>query len=478
MSRAVIEARLEGAAKVAAEARKISKALSQSQKDTGDVIKSKVDQATAGVQSFGSKVDAVRTAISPTALLGSVLGGAVLMGLSKATAYLSESTDKAKSFQERTSQTARRAGLDVDLLRSTITRNERTTTQSADSQAEFVEQLQRVTYQGKGAAESLRGMSALATSWGRDVRDLVPVAAAFQDGLRIKGDITPEIERVIASAERLKTIGGPQAMLDTMGALRPVLGQIAMESDLARHKVEALVGILSQKRTSEQAQSVMGGAVGMLRGMINQVEYTLGRRITNDEGQLTNPTKDLQDLQREINKRFRGQDQRVKRRAVLEQFGPDLGSMLLYQDLSKIDSEAGKLDRANIDKGMKDFFQTPEGQRQLRESREQTRDRKVGATTLRASDAVGAAKDVAAEKVIDAGADLGPGYDTGNAPPKFSDFRGAFADGGGGAGEVAIKDRDQFAEKIAQGLAKALREQPLKATLATVTSNPNADKGN
>ena len=153
-NRAVIQAELKGTDAVVADAKKIGSAVKDVGAQGGGVASSLKDVGGAA-QSLGAKADSVRASLTPTALLGGFLGGALATGLAKVGAYLGEASDKAKSFQERTAVVARRTGADVGTLRDSFQKNSVAVLQSTDAQADFVESLQRTTYQGQGAAQSL-----------------------------------------------------------------------------------------------------------------------------------------------------------------------------------------------------------------------------------------------------------------------------------------------------------------------------------
>ena len=249
--RAVISAELEGAAAVVSGAKKISGALTQAEKDAKATAKAaeKTGDAAGGIRGLGAEVDALRSKISPQSLLGGVIGGFVASGISQVMSMVSSAADKAQSYGETTSRTARRAGLDLGSLRATIKGNEVATLQGADAQQDFIAALQRTTYNGKGAQQSLRSVGYAATASGRDLSELVPVVASIQDGLNIKGDVGDELQRLGDLAQRLKTIGGPRALEDGIAALRPVLQQVNIATAGARANLEAFFGVLDRKST-------------------------------------------------------------------------------------------------------------------------------------------------------------------------------------------------------------------------------------
>ena len=98
---------------------------------------------------------------------------------------------------------ARRAGVDLGALRSTISKNEVATLQTADAQGDLVKQLSKMTYNGKGAMKSLRSLGFAATATSRSLSEMAPIAASLQD-MGIKGDVGDELNRVAEIAKTLR----------------------------------------------------------------------------------------------------------------------------------------------------------------------------------------------------------------------------------------------------------------------------------
>ena len=467
--RAVISAEMDGAGKVIADAKKISGALRGAEKDAAATAKAaeRAGDSAGGIRGLGAEADALKAKINPQALLGGVLGGFVASGIGQVMSLVSAAADKAQSFGETTSRTARRAGLDLGALRSTVKGNETATLQGADAQADFVAALSKTTYNGKGAMQSLRSVGYAATASGRDLSELVPVVASIQDGLQVKGDVGDELQRLGDLAQRLKSIGGPRALEDGIAALRPALQQVNIASAGARANLEAFFGVLSQNRKPGAAQGVVSSAIGLIKGRSTDVERTLKRTVINDNGEVEKPIQVLEDLQKHLRNRYKG-NKPAQRRAAIAEFGPELGTAIYGTDFKKVHEQG---DDRVLDQNLERSFgvrraeksvaeleterltHTPEGRRQLRTLRADATERDLGASALGAR-----------EKIYNAADDLVHGKPAAAAPqPPPSSFG------------MSAGDRSALAKEIGRETADALRAVPPKVQLP---ADPNTFRGN
>ena len=470
--RAVISAEMDGAGKVIADAKKISGALRGAEKDAAATAKAaeKAGDSTGGLRGLGAEADALRSKLNPQALLGGVLGGFVASGIGQVMSLVSAAADKAQSFGETTSRTARRAGLDLGALRATVKGNETATLQGADAQADFVAALAKTSYNGKGAMASLRSVGYAATASGRDLSELVPVVASIQDGLNVKGDVGDELQRLGDLAQRLKSIGGPQALQDGIAALRPALQQINIAGAGARANLEAFFAVLSSNRRPGAAQSVVSGAIGLIKGRSTDVERTLKRNVINDDGEVEKPLEVLEDLQKHLRNRYKG-NKAAQRRASIAEFGPELGTAIYATDFGKVkeeglrsfggsvvqlDAKTGEIADArrvapsSAQEEAEAYKLSREGRRQAREVRAGQVERNIGDTALSIKEA--------APSVL--------GEPAGGAVLRSPT---------GQPLTLRIEDQAALAKSIGKETADALRAVPPKVQLPT---DPNTFRGN
>ena len=194
------------------------------------------------------------------------------------------------------------------------------------------------------------GFSEVALAVGRDLGDELPLAAALRDMGVTAERLPAELGRIRDMAEQVATVGGHVALKDQLAALQPLLSGVATESDAARSRLEALVAVLGKGLKPEQAKQVGAAALQQIRARALDIERATGRRVIDDQGQLVDPTRSLADLKRLADKRF-GNNQAAKRRALISDFGQDLGLAIMRTDFNEVDRVAKASDRGKTAAG-------------------------------------------------------------------------------------------------------------------------------
>lgn len=316
--KARIVAELTGGSAVASEAAKIDKALSS----VGGVART-VGGAVAGMAGETLRAVGVMQTIN--------LAGAV---------------EQAKALDLATARLGQSAGTSGTTLKATFDAVESKTLASSTAMTQFAASLGRVTYDSKGAVASVSALADEALATGRDLGDELPLAVALR-GMGVDAErLTGELGRVRDMAESVGTIGGPQALKDSLAALGPVLAGVSTTTDESRAKLEALVAVLGKGLKPQQAQAVAGAALSAVRSRAMDIERVTGRRVLDDNGNLVDPGKALADIKRLADKRF-GKNEEAKRRALMADFGQDLGLAIMRTDFGDVD----KLAKSATDKG-------------------------------------------------------------------------------------------------------------------------------
>jgi hypothetical protein len=322
-----IEAKLVGGQQVEQEASRISKALSR----VGDVVSSNIKPALQTV--------------------GGAMGNLISDGLRAAgvlqTISLANAVEDAKRLDLVTAKLGQSAGVSGTLLRSNFDAVEKKTLTSSVAMADFSRSLGRATYDSKFAADSVGALGEEALAVGRDLGDELPLAVALRDTGVAAKDLPAELGRIRDMAEQVGTVGGHMALKDTLAALAPQLAGVATQTDEARAKLEALVAVLGKGLKPQQAQAVGAAALQTIRSRAMDIERVTGRRVLDDSGQLVDPTKTLQDLKALADKRFGAKNTEAKRRALMSDFGQDLGLAIFRTDFG----EVGKLAASATDRG-------------------------------------------------------------------------------------------------------------------------------
>lgn len=329
--------------------------------DGSDAAVSDAKQLDAQLNKWGTsaanaskKVGASLLGMAGTALQA----GAALQGLS-----IMGAIEQAKQLDLTTAKLGQSAKLSGDALKEAFNKSEQKTLTSAGAMAEFSRALGRTTYDGRFAVEAVNALSEEALAMGRDLGDELPLGVALFDlGVKAK-DLGPELGRIRDIAEQVGTVGGPTALNDTLASLGPVLQTVSADTDKARTRLEALVAVLGKGLKPQQAQAVSSGAMGMIKSRALDIERVTGRHVLDDQGRVQDPTRVLADLKRIAQRKF-GKNQEGMRRALINDFGADLGLAVYRTDFAEVDRVAkGAKDRGKTAKEAEAFRQTPEGKR-------------------------------------------------------------------------------------------------------------------
>ena len=329
-----------------------------------------VEQGAARMDAALGKVGATASSKLGGALktVGSAIGGLVSDGLRAAgvlqTISLANAVEDAKRLDLATAKLGQSAGVSGSILKSNFDAVEKKTLTSSVAMAEFSRSLGRATYDGKFAADSVAALGEEALAVGRDLGDELPIAVALR-GLGVEAKSLPaELGRIRDMAEQVSTIGGPVALKDTLAALGPELARVSAQTPEARAKLEALVAVLGKGLKPEQVKAVGAAALGTIRSRAMDIERVTGQRVLDDSGQLVDPAETLKNLKRLADKRFGTKNTEAKRRALMADFGQDLGLAIYRTDFGEVDKVAASAqDRGRTAAEAERFRQSKEGKR-------------------------------------------------------------------------------------------------------------------
>lgn len=338
--KASVEVSLDGADGVVSDAKRIDATLERWGKT-----------AASGARAIGGAMAGLAGSVIRTGL--AIQGGVSLMS----------AVDQAKQLDDTTARLGQSAKVSGDALRTAFKSAEQRTLASAGAQAEFAKQLGRTTYDSKFAADAISALAEEALATGRDMGEGLPLGAALFDLGVSAQDVAPELDRVRAMAEQVATVGGHIALKDTLAALRPELQTVATDSDAARAKLEALVAVLGKGLRAPQATAVSSGALSMIKQRALDIERVTGRRVLDDKtGQIIDPTRALADIKRIVARKF-GKNVEAQRRALIGDFGSDLGLAIYRTDFTQVDRVAKAKGDGKTAREAQNFRDSKEGQR-------------------------------------------------------------------------------------------------------------------
>ena len=352
------------------------KASVQISLDGADAVVSDAKKAEQAINSIGT--GAVRAGKAVAGSMAGAVGSAMQLAAAATAINFGKGMADAKQLDLTVARLARTAGTTGDALKAGFEKAERSTLTSSVALADFSKALGRTTYDGKYAAGSVAALGDHALALGREIGDELPLAAALH-GIGVEAEKLPaELGRIRDLADRLGTVGGAAALGDTLAALGPQLATVATQSDASKAKLEALIATLTKGLRPDQAKQVGVEALAMVKSRALDIERLTGKRVISDDGQLTDPTEALASIKKIAQKKFGG-NQEAMRRALMSEFGSDLGLSIMRTDFNSVGKTAAAAQ--NTGKTAQEaeaFRQSTEGKRIDAELQRQAAGRAVG----------------------------------------------------------------------------------------------------
>lgn len=344
--------------------------------DGADAVVSDAKKAEQAINSIGS--GAVRAGKAVAGSMAGAVGSAMQLAAAATAINFGKGMADAKALDLTVARLARTAGTTGDALKASFAKAESSTLTSSLALADFSKALGRTTYDGKYAAGSVAALGDHALALGRELGDELPLAVALH-GIGVEAEKLPaELGRIRDMADRLGTVGGAAALGDTLAALGPQLATVATQSDASKAKLEALIATMTKGLRPEQAKQVGGEALAMVKSRALDIERLTGKRVIDDNGQLTDPTEALASIKKIAQKKFGG-NQEAMRRALMSEFGSDLGLSIMRTDFNSVGKTAAAAQ--NTGKTAQEaeaFRQSTEGKRIDAELQRQAAGRAVG----------------------------------------------------------------------------------------------------
>ena len=245
-----------------------------------------------------------------------------------------------KQLDLATAKLGQSAGISGTQLKASFDAIESKTLESSLAMTDFAKSLGRVTYDSKFAVDSVGAFSDEALATGRSLGDYGQLGVVFQQIGVESQDVSKHLGQLTDIAKQVGTIGGPNALKDSIASLGGVLQGVSTQTEEARTRFEALVAVLGKGLKPQQQQQVASQAISFIQGNRRKLEFALGRNVVNDKGEVDDPLSIIRDYQKFIDNRFGKGKSAVKRNAVLETFGPVFGSSLLNFDAAKAEEVA------------------------------------------------------------------------------------------------------------------------------------------
>lgn len=377
-----VTAKLEGVDQVAAGADKIGNSLEKA----GQKAQSKVGGALKSIATGLGSV--VQTGLTAAGVLGAL--------------NVANAVSDVRRLDEQTARLGRTAHVSADALKMGFDAAERRTLTSSMAMADFAKNLGRATLNSRGAIEAVGGLGDEALATGQDLNDQLDLGKVLMSGLGATGDLSDELGRLRHQAESLGLAGGPQALKDTLVAIGPALQTVAITSDAARAKLEALVAVSSKGLRPEQQKAVAGGMLGFLKGQATAIRRSSGVDVLDEYGQLKDPTAALALYKSMADRKF-GKNERAKKEAIINQAGEDVGRAILRTDIGEVQRTAALGNEGKTAAEAEAARQSKTGKRTAAELAKDQARRGLGEKFLGAQDALVGAVGVPAATVIEGG---------------------------------------------------------------------------
>lgn len=245
-----------------------------------------------------------------------------------------------KQLDLATAKLGQSAGISGTQLKASFDAIESKTLESSVAMTDFAKSLGRVTYDSKFAVDSIGAFSDEALATGRSLGDYGQLGVVFQQIGVESQDVGKHLGQLTDIAKQVGTIGGPNALKDSIASLGGVLQGVSTQTEEARTRFEALVAVLGKGLKPQQQQQVASQAISFIQSNRRKLEFALGRNVVNDKGEVDDPLSIIRDYKKFIDNRFGKGKSAVKRNAVLETFGPVFGSALLNFDSAKAEEVA------------------------------------------------------------------------------------------------------------------------------------------
>lgn len=319
------------------------------------------------------------------------IAGVVRGGLSAAgvlhTLNISRGVNDAKELDAITARLGKTLGQSGEALKNQFKGMEARTHATADAQAEFVGNLTLLTSNAKGSSAALLGLADHALATGQTLGEQLDLGHLLVNGLGAVSGTSEELGRLRSMAETLGTVGGPEQLLKTFKAIESQLGQVSMETDEARAKTTAWIGVATKGLKPEQQARVGAGMIEFFKSKALDMERVTGTRVYDKNGNL-DLDKAIRTYKGYMAKKF-GKNDAQRRRVILMSAGLEVGSAIERAQASEVDAVAGtSQDKGDITASAKDFRHSKVGRRERVENQQNATDRSIGGAFVAVQDAL------------------------------------------------------------------------------------------
>lgn len=294
-----------------------------------------------------------------------------------------------RDFEASSARLAVSMGRDLESVRGSLERTGVAIGKKPGEVAAWASEVGRLTYSFHGAAQAVEGIAALAAETGQSVDDYRGLAVTLGTVGKVSGDTSHAVGVLRAQADSLGTVGGVAAFADQIEGLRDTISHFAVKSEADFLRVTATAGALTKGLSDQAARRVQQTAFGAIASDPMRWSRYLGRDVTDEHGQVKDPTAVLREIVAKTERKFGGSARRV----LMQNFGAETGATLHHAfktgGFDEAARAAGLAPSATPRQKLEEFASTDAGKRATAEAELAVSSRKL----MGSSTALGSAAD-------------------------------------------------------------------------------------
>ncbi len=283
------------------------------------------------------------------------------VALAQGKVSFSSQLQQVREFEASTARLAVAVGRDLEAVRKQHEATGHELGKRPQEVAAWSAEVGKLTYSFDGAAASMKGIAGLAAETGRMPDDYKGLAVELGTVGKVAGDTTHVLGVMHAQSDRMGVSGGIAAFADQVDGLRKTISHFAVKSEQDFLRVTAAAAVLGKGLNPQAAGRVQQAALSFVSANAIQLERVLGRRITDEHGQVQDPTAVLRDYVAFVKKHY---GERAERNLQF-QLGTEAGSAVFRADYSKVDELAKLAPSAAPQQALDKYLATDAGKRDV-----------------------------------------------------------------------------------------------------------------
>lgn len=204
---------------------------------------------------------------------------------------------------------------------------------------EWATSVGQLTHNFEGASKQIEGFAGLAARTGKHVNDYRGLAVELATIGKVAGDSSHVLGVLETQAEKFGVVGGISAFATQVEGLSDTISHFSIKSEADFLKVTAAAAALGKGLNQQAAGRVQQSVFGLVQGRTLDLERYLGRKLTNEQGQIEDPAAIMQEYVAKTTKRH-GRERAQRNLAF--QIGPEAAAAAFNADWKAVD-KAGAL---------------------------------------------------------------------------------------------------------------------------------------